>query len=565
MGRLNIQAGSTLEGTILVNGRPQNKSFKCIAAYVQQEDVLMGTSTVRETLMFSARLRLPKSMSLEKKERRVACLMDELNLTSCQNTLIGTAYKRGVSGGEKKRASIGVELVTQPSVLFLDEPTSGLDASNAYSLMKTLKNLAANGRTVVCSVHQPRSNIFNMLDRLILLHSGRIVFQGSAKEVVPFFSQMGYEISPHTNPADFIMDVMTETETRDWTVKPVAGTDTTPDTTNKTEQTDEERDPAFPIPPSEMCTFFRASPLYEKDVNGESEADDTTPNNTQPLDSVTYASSSWLQFLLLSKRAAVNTYRDPLNFWSQFSQFVFMALFSGLLFWQLGTGQDDIQDRTGGLYYVLVNALFIPPFVVAFVFPNERRLFNRERGNGTYRTLPFFMAYTLVSFPSQIFFCLLFSAITYPMMALRSGFVHFIVYFLIVFISCLTAESIGLAVSAAVPKAEVAMLVLTAIFVMFMSVGGFFRANKNLPPYLIPVDRISIMKWSFEGIMINEYRDLKLDCNTDPCLFPDGDAVLEGLDIESELGVDIAILCAMIIFYRLIAFWELKYMKFVTN
>jgi ABC-type multidrug transport system ATPase subunit len=169
----------------------------------------MGTLTVYETILNSALLRLPRDMPLEQKKRRVNETMIELGIMSIADRFIGNTGKRGISGGEKRRVSIACELVTSPGILFLDEPTSGLDAYNAYNVVESLVSLARNyGRTVIMTIHQPRSNIYALFDRLVLLAKGRLIYSGLAKdEAIQHFKNMGYECPLGFNLADYLVDL----------------------------------------------------------------------------------------------------------------------------------------------------------------------------------------------------------------------------------------------------------------------------------------------------------------------------------------------------------------------
>jgi ABC-type multidrug transport system ATPase subunit len=164
-------------GSILINGAsPTRRQFKRLTGFVDQDDSLMGTLTVRETLTYAALMRLPRKMPLKAKQRRVEDVIQELGISKIADSQIGIPGQRGISGGEKRRVSIGKELVTSPSLLFLDEPTSGLDAYNAGVVMDCLKRLAHEGkRTIIVTIHQPRSNIFKMFDSLMLLSGGQTV------------------------------------------------------------------------------------------------------------------------------------------------------------------------------------------------------------------------------------------------------------------------------------------------------------------------------------------------------------------------------------------------------
>lgn len=174
-----------------------------------QDDNLFAYSTVNETLMFAASLRLPSTMSIQDKQRHVDTVIGKLGLTPARDVIIGGPKIRGVSGGERKRVTIGVELLHDPPLVFLDEPTSGLDSFQAQSVMETLRNLATNGHTVVCSIHQPRSSIYAMVDSLLLLAGGRCVYYGpSGSTCHSYFAGLKHPVPDDFNPADHLLDVI---------------------------------------------------------------------------------------------------------------------------------------------------------------------------------------------------------------------------------------------------------------------------------------------------------------------------------------------------------------------
>ena len=208
-GRVPItNPNDSLTGSITVNGATHDDMSSC-SAYVMQDDNLFAYSTVNETLMFAAQLRLPASMSIEDKQRHVDTVIAKLGLTPARDTIIGNAKVRGVSGGERKRVTIGVELLHDPPLVFLDEPTSGLDSFQAQSVMETLRNLASNGHTVVCSIHQPRSSIYAMVDHLVLLAEGHCVYNGASGAAChSYFAKLGHPVPEDFNPADHLLDII---------------------------------------------------------------------------------------------------------------------------------------------------------------------------------------------------------------------------------------------------------------------------------------------------------------------------------------------------------------------
>ncbi|KAK2557724.1 ABC transporter G family member 22 [Acropora cervicornis] len=212
---LNILAGrlSPGSGEILLNGTKLSKKVKKKICYVLQEDIFFAHLTLQETLTFSAMLRLPDTLSKDQKLQKVEEIVDNLDIRKCLHTKIGSPFERGLSGGEKKRANIGCELITNPSLIFLDEPTSGLDSSNALNLVSTLKKIAQREKkTVVTSIHQPSSQIFYMFDKVLLMCGGQVAYYGKARKVLDYFESIGLCCQPHFNPADFILEKVSEGE-----------------------------------------------------------------------------------------------------------------------------------------------------------------------------------------------------------------------------------------------------------------------------------------------------------------------------------------------------------------
>ncbi|KAL1975489.1 hypothetical protein VTN31DRAFT_3881 [Thermomyces dupontii] len=199
------------KGNLYVNGEKiSDNDFKSMIGFVDQEDTMLPTLTVHETILTSALLRLPKEMSRSAKEQRVFEVEKQLGIYHIRNQIIGSeeGRGRGISGGEKRRVGIACELVTSPSILFLDEPTSGLDAYNAFNVIECLVTLAKTyHRTVIFTIHQPRSNIVALFDRLILLANGRTVYSGPFSTCQTYFDRVGYPCPPGFNIADFLVDL----------------------------------------------------------------------------------------------------------------------------------------------------------------------------------------------------------------------------------------------------------------------------------------------------------------------------------------------------------------------
>ncbi|KAG9810255.1 hypothetical protein KCU63_g21254, partial [Aureobasidium melanogenum] len=201
----------TVIGNFLINGEkiPDNE-FRSVIGFVDQDDTMLPTLTVHETIVDSAMLRLPKEMSYASKLQKVEDVERQLGIYHIRDQLIGSeeGNGRGISGGEKRRVGIACELVTSPSILFLDEPTSGLDAFNAFNVVECLVNLVKTyNRTVVFTIHQPRSNIVALFDQLVLLAKGRTVYSGPFGNCQAYFDNIGYSCPPGFNIADYLVDL----------------------------------------------------------------------------------------------------------------------------------------------------------------------------------------------------------------------------------------------------------------------------------------------------------------------------------------------------------------------
>lgn len=205
MGKVHLTSGR-----MYVNGVEGKMSkYKSIIGYVPQDDIVIPELTVRENILHSARIRLPKTWAARDVEKHVDAVIDCLEIAHVQDSPVGTVAKPVISGGQRKRVSIGMELAAAPMSLFLDEPTSGLDATSAGSLMKMLKALSRLGISVVVIIHQPRMEIFDMIDELVLLGNGKTIYEGPQNEVQGYFQQLGYHAPAHANLSDVVTDIIT--------------------------------------------------------------------------------------------------------------------------------------------------------------------------------------------------------------------------------------------------------------------------------------------------------------------------------------------------------------------
>lgn len=317
-------AGGRLKtiGDITYNGNSHISSIR--SAYVMQQDVLLPTLTVRETLRYAAELRLPPPTTTEERENVVQNVILELGLKECADTRIGNNVHKGCSGGEKRRTSLAVQMLSNPSVLFCDEVTTGLDAATAFQLVATLKALADKGRTIICSIHQPRSEIWQLFEHVLLLAKGSPLYSGRSVECLPYFENLGYILPPFVNPAEFLIDL--------------AAVDT--------RSSEAEESSATRV--QGLTQAFETSP-ENKGLQAVQEKS-IVPNGSVVEKSRQHHATLGHQIKILTQRTFKVTFRDPMGIAGSMLEAVSMAIITGWIFLQLDGSLSGIRSREGALY-----------------------------------------------------------------------------------------------------------------------------------------------------------------------------------------------------------------------
>ena len=333
-----------LSGEVIVNDHTRHdQSFRDVSAYVLQDDKLFPHLTVYETLIIAAHFYLPSSVTQEEKEELVQDIIAELGLVKAKNTIIGDEKIRGVSGGERRRASIAVQLIGNPAVLFLDEPTSGLDSFQAQSVMEAMKAMAENNRLVISVIHQPRSSIYNMFDRLLLLSEGKQMFFGYASEAVAYFSAAGYPCPSHFNPSDYFLDILS------------------PDTRSA-----ELEEQSFKRIDQFAELFIAKNPPKGHSEVVEAKSPVITPPSPPDL------KRTFKNLQILSWRSFTEQLRDIATIRIRFITSCAFGLIIGGIYSDTKHNQQGVQNIVGLFFLITLNQAFNNMITVLNVFPKEK-------------------------------------------------------------------------------------------------------------------------------------------------------------------------------------------------
>nr|XP_010321482.1 ABC transporter G family member 11-like [Solanum lycopersicum] len=495
----------------------------------------MTTLTVKEAIYYSAQLQLPDSMSISEKRERGEETIREMGLQDAMNTRIGGWSVKGLSGGQKRRVSICIEILKRPKLLFLDEPTSGLDSAASYHVMNKIVQLAKqDGRTIVASIHQPSSEVFQLFHNLCLLSSGRIVYFGNISNANEYFALNGFPCPTMRNPSDHYL----RTINKDFDIdieKGVGGKATATEAIDilvKSYKT------------SQGCQQVQRKVLEICQQSGGEEAE-----KGRQAGFIT-------QCMVLTRRSFVNMYRDLGYYWLRFAIYIALCLCVGTIFHDIGHDYGSIQARGSMLMFV---AAFLT-FMAIGGFPSfveDMKIFTRERLNGHYGVAAYVVGNTFSSIPYLILISVIPGAIAYYLVGLQKGFDHFAYFSLVLFATMMLVESLMMIVASIVPDFLMGIITGAGIQGVMMLNGGFFRLPNDLPKpfWKYPMYYIAFHKYANQGFYKNEFLGLN---------FPNeqirGPAMISGEEIlknvwQVQMGyskwVDVAIIFGMVILYRL--------------
>lgn len=482
------KTGGYIEGDIRISGYPkEQRTFARVAGYVEQNDIHSPQVTVEESLWFSASLRLPKEVSKEKKQEFVEQVMKLVELDTLRHALVGMPGISGLSTEQRKRLTIAVELVANPSIIFMDEPTSGLDARAAAIVMRTVRNTVDTGRTVVCTIHQPSIDIFEAFDELLLMKpGGRVIYGGKigkqSDTMIDYFQNIKGTppIPSGYNPATWMLEVTTSA------IEQKLGEDFA-DLYEKSEQ------------------FRRVEASIKQHAQPSA--------GSQPLKFDTlYSQNTSVQFLKCLWKQNLVYWRSPSYNGMRLIFTVISALIFGSVFWDLGAKRETTQQ-----VIVIMGALFSACLFVGInnassvqpVVSIERTVFYREKAAGMYSPMAYAAAQGLVEIPYIFVQALLFGGITYLMVNFERDIGKFFLYLLFMFLTFTYFTFYGMMAVGVTPTQHLAAVISSAFYSLWNLASGFLIPKSHIPEWWLWFHYACPVTWTLRGIVTAQLGDVE--------------------------------------------------------
>ncbi|KFK38987.1 hypothetical protein AALP_AA3G185300 [Arabis alpina] len=481
------KTGGYIEGDIRISGFPKRQeTFARISGYCEQNDIHSPQVTVRESLIYSAFLRLPKEVTKDEKMRFVDQVLELVELNSLKDAIVGLPGITGLSTEQRKRLTIAVELVANPSIIFMDEPTSGLDARAAAIVMRTVRNTVDTGRTVVCTIHQPSIDIFEAFDELLLMkRGGQGIYAGplgqNSHKIIDYFQAIPGvpKIKDKYNPATWMLEVSSMTAETKLKI--------------------------------DFAEYYQTSSLYQQNKKLVKELS-TPPQGAQDIYFSTQFSQSFLgQFKSCLWKQWITYWRTPDYNLARFFFTLVAALMVGTIFWKVGTKRDNANDLTkviGAMYAAVLfvginNATSVQPLVGV-----ERSVFYRERAAEMYSALPYALAQVVCEIPYVLIQTTYYTLIIYTMLCFEWTVAKFFWFFFVTFFSFLYFTFYGMMTVSVTPNQQVAAVFAGAFYGLFNLFSGFLIPRPRIPKWWIWYYWICPVAWTVYGLIVSQYGDV---------------------------------------------------------
>ncbi|KAK9886098.1 hypothetical protein WA026_014887 [Henosepilachna vigintioctopunctata] len=527
----------TISGLVCINDQPVTQTqLAAQSAYVQQDDLFFGCLTVKEHLIFQALVRMDAHLTYKERMQRVEEVMGEISLKKCENVQIGEpGIIKGISGGERKRLALAAELLTNPSLLFCDEPTSGLDSFMSLNVVQMLKAMAQTGRTVICTLHQPSSELFQMFDKIGLMAEGRTAFLGTPQQADEFFTKLQAPCPINFNPADYYIQILSIIPGREESCKEAVKC---------------------------ICDAFETSTVgisIKKSTAATKASVNEDPWSHRKELLSPYKVSWWAQFRAVLWRCWLSIKKNPRLTKVKFYQVFFLSVLISLLFWQQTYDQVGVQNINGALFLFLTNATFLNLMGVILIFCGELPLFLREHKNGMYRTDVYFLAKITADLPIYTFINIMGTTICYFAIGLNPEITRWLMCVLICILVTYVVMGAGYVISTISTSIQMAQTLVTVVVTPFLIFGGMFLSIQSVPPYLQWLADLSWFKYGNQALLINQWSNVDHIICDDSSFCPKNGLVVlasQGVSVD-QLWTSIIALVILSIIFRIISFLAL--------
>ncbi|KAG5873346.1 hypothetical protein JTB14_017796 [Gonioctena quinquepunctata] len=554
---MNILAGYTVTGATgdkLVNEEIRNEElFRRRSCYIMQNDSLQSLLTVEESMAVAANLNMVTNYKPEEKKAKINEIMKSMDLWKNRKT-----RSQSLSGGERKRLSIAMELLKDPQVMFFDEPTSGLDSVASKQCISLMRHLALIGRTVICTIHQPSATILGMFDHLFVIGNGKCLYQGSVKQMLPFLTELNLNCPTYHNPADFLIEVVSG-DHGDYVhaLSEKSENGSTHKWRTKVPPLEEEKSNG--IRPTSLPPKFRPPLLLPKIAN-EKITDCDTSENAFNFCHGRYHTSFYNQLGVLIKRTILILSRDRTLTLSRFLTHSGIALFIGILYFGIGVDASNMLNNSNFMFFSVMFLMLTAFNCVTTTFPSELPIITREHFNNWYSLKSYYLAISIADIPVQMVATLVYGLVTYfftkqPV----EGYRIFLFLVMCILIS-LVAQSFGLLIGASMDVKN-GVIFGPFCFLPFTIFSGFFVQLNDAHPFTRWIFHISFLKYGFEGLVLSvlSYDRGKFPCETDYCQFVYPELFLSEMSMDTaKYSTSVIFLVALTVILRTLAFIALS-------
>ncbi|XP_022179152.1 ATP-binding cassette sub-family G member 4-like [Myzus persicae] len=531
---INVLAGyrcGDARGSIMVNSRPREmKSFRKMCRYIMQEDLLQPALTVLESMEIASDLKLGYTISKENKLESIEDILQMLRLTKSKHTLM-----ENLSGGERKRLSIALELVNNPPVIFLEEPTTGLDDLSSSQCVSLLKDLAYGGRTIICSIHTPSAKLFAMFDHIYIVAEGQCMFAGVGQDMVPYLSTVGLNCPKHYNPADFMIEVCSR-EYGDYSEKMSTAVDN-----------------------GKCLRWFKDNSETRKPIVRRASQYDTVSNHLYD-----FSSTGWSQFNVLLRRMMIQHKRDYTYLLFKLFMYTFIGLVVGGMFFQFGNDASMTIFNYGFIFITIIVFMYTPLMPVLLKFPTEVQLLKREYFNRWYGLNAYFCALTCSQLPMQIILSSIYIAITYFLTNQPLEWERGIKFSVVCLMVSLSSESLAYAISSQFNVTNSVFFgPCVACPMMLLASFGLGYEEHEIPSIIRLGMNFSYLRHGVEALVMSVYGNGRgrLECpkSEDYCDLRDPAALFKTVGMsEVTYWGSMSALCCMFLMFKLASYVMLR-------